>query len=228
MSAARRAVSPYARRLARERGLVLANVTGSGPGGRVVAADVMGFQPVEVANVPDRPSVPAAQAPAQTRLPEVLAATADLGALAALLATFEAAGRAVELEDVALRAAALALAATSDGPQGDLCFEASGGAVRLTGLADLSVRAIRARRETAAAGEAEGAALSLRVHRRSGIRSAFLPLIPGISLRMAVSFGEAAAECLLAFDADAVPVERAEAILAAFRDGLEAPLTLFV
>ena len=37
--------SPIARRLARERGIDLALVTGTGPGGRVVEQDVLGYQP---------------------------------------------------------------------------------------------------------------------------------------------------------------------------------------
>ena len=37
--------SPIARRLAREKGIDLASVTGSGPGGRVTEADVLGYTP---------------------------------------------------------------------------------------------------------------------------------------------------------------------------------------
>ncbi|XP_070534779.1 dihydrolipoyllysine-residue acetyltransferase component of pyruvate dehydrogenase complex-like [Ptychodera flava] len=44
--------SPFAKKLAREKGIDLAHVTGSGPGGRIVAADVENFQPLEVEAVP--------------------------------------------------------------------------------------------------------------------------------------------------------------------------------
>ena len=41
MPSSRRAISPYARRLARERGIALDALPGSGPAGRVVAADIL-------------------------------------------------------------------------------------------------------------------------------------------------------------------------------------------
>ena len=44
--------SPIARRLARERGIDLARVTGTGPGGRVVEEDVLGYQEEAPAAVP--------------------------------------------------------------------------------------------------------------------------------------------------------------------------------
>lgn len=46
--------SPIARRLARERGIDLALITGTGPGGRIVEEDVLGFQPAptEAASAP--------------------------------------------------------------------------------------------------------------------------------------------------------------------------------
>ncbi len=44
--------SPIARRLARERGIELASVTGTGPEGRIVEQDVLGYQPPEPEAVP--------------------------------------------------------------------------------------------------------------------------------------------------------------------------------
>ncbi len=58
--------SPLARRMAREGGIDLAGLSGSGPGGRIVKADVLGFYP-------------GAPAPAQTA-PATQAATAGAGA----------------------------------------------------------------------------------------------------------------------------------------------------
>ena len=55
--------SPFARRLADERGLDLAVLTGTGPGGAVVAADVRGAAPVE----PVRPESPRRRTPATMR-----------------------------------------------------------------------------------------------------------------------------------------------------------------
>jgi pyruvate dehydrogenase E2 component (dihydrolipoamide acetyltransferase) len=51
--------SPLARRLAAERGLALATITGTGPGGAVVEADVRGAQPVEPPPEPARRRTPA-------------------------------------------------------------------------------------------------------------------------------------------------------------------------
>ena len=59
--------SPIARRLARERGVDLATVTGSGPGGRIVKADVeaAGAAPAEAAAPAERQAVPAAVTPGE-------------------------------------------------------------------------------------------------------------------------------------------------------------------
>jgi pyruvate dehydrogenase E2 component (dihydrolipoamide acetyltransferase) len=62
----RRKVSPVARRLARERGVDLSSVEGSGPGGRIVKADVPSAPtsaPVPAAPAPAAPAAPAGRAP---------------------------------------------------------------------------------------------------------------------------------------------------------------------
>ena len=59
----RPAASPKARRLAAERGLDLSSITGSGPDGAIVEADLLGLTP-EAA--PARPSEPAAAGPPAT------------------------------------------------------------------------------------------------------------------------------------------------------------------
>jgi pyruvate dehydrogenase E2 component (dihydrolipoamide acetyltransferase) len=58
--------SPVARRLARQRGVDLASLAGSGPGGRIVKADVeaAGAAPVAAAAPPAAAGAPAASAPA--------------------------------------------------------------------------------------------------------------------------------------------------------------------
>jgi pyruvate dehydrogenase E2 component (dihydrolipoamide acetyltransferase) len=53
--------SPIARRLARERGIELSRITGSGPGGRIVEKDVLAYTPSEAPAAPapaDAPSGP--------------------------------------------------------------------------------------------------------------------------------------------------------------------------
>jgi len=76
MEGGRVKASPLARRLAEERGIPLAAVSGSGPGGRVVRKDVEGFQPAAastqtaaVAPLPAAaPAAPGAKGPAPVAL----------------------------------------------------------------------------------------------------------------------------------------------------------------
>ncbi|HEX4754059.1 MAG TPA: dihydrolipoamide acetyltransferase family protein [Solirubrobacterales bacterium] len=56
--------SPLARRIARDKDVDLSTVTGSGPGGRIVKADVEGAQVGAAGSAPARADVPAASAPA--------------------------------------------------------------------------------------------------------------------------------------------------------------------
>ena len=62
--------SPIARRLARERGIDLTRVTGSGPGGRIVEADILSFQ--HAATPEAQPDAPP-PAPSSEALGEMLA-----------------------------------------------------------------------------------------------------------------------------------------------------------
>lgn len=94
----RRAASPYARRLARERGLALEVLKGSGPNGRIVAADIEAY----VARPPAAAAVSGPQASA-------LGTTIRLATLLQLLAGFADADTPFTLEDVVLRAAGCAL-----------------------------------------------------------------------------------------------------------------------
>ena len=55
-SGGRLRVSPIARRLARERGIDLAFITGTGPSGRIVEKDVLEFSPAATAAVPPTPA----------------------------------------------------------------------------------------------------------------------------------------------------------------------------
>jgi len=78
------AISPYARKLAAERGIDIAALQGTGPGGRIVAADVEAAAPAEAAARPPMqqramapaapaPPRPATKAPAAEPLAQVLA-----------------------------------------------------------------------------------------------------------------------------------------------------------
>jgi pyruvate dehydrogenase E2 component (dihydrolipoamide acetyltransferase) len=57
--------SPLARRLAEQKGLDLASLKGSGPHGRIVAADIEAAQPGQAPAAPARPSAAPAPGPAQ-------------------------------------------------------------------------------------------------------------------------------------------------------------------
>ena len=61
--------SPVARRIARERNIDLAAVTGTGPGGRIVKADVESAQPGAAPAPADAPAAPAEPAPAAAAPP---------------------------------------------------------------------------------------------------------------------------------------------------------------
>ena len=60
--------SPIARRLARERGIDLALVTGTGPNGRITERDVESYQAAPAAPEPAPAPAPAAAAPADSRI----------------------------------------------------------------------------------------------------------------------------------------------------------------
>ena len=108
----RLAVSPYARRLARERALPLEALRGTGPGGRILAADVMGFVPVATpVNSSDIVAPAAAPSAAASRI-AAFATSIALGALQDLLAALENSGRVFDIDDVMLRAAGRVFAET--------------------------------------------------------------------------------------------------------------------
>ena len=65
-SGGRQFVSPLVRRLARERGLDLSAVVGSGPGGRIVRRDIEGLAATPATPAAPAAAVPAAPAPAST------------------------------------------------------------------------------------------------------------------------------------------------------------------
>ena len=77
--------SPVARRVARELGIDLAAVQGTGPGGRIVKADVESAEPGQAAPQPEAAPQPQEQEPAEAKAPErevpppVTAAMSDPG-----------------------------------------------------------------------------------------------------------------------------------------------------
>ena len=92
--------SPYARRLARESGVPLAGLTGSGPRGRIVARDVETFRAAAstALAVPAQPSEGERPVPAPARSTGALAASLPMAPMMQLILAFAAAGRQITLE----------------------------------------------------------------------------------------------------------------------------------
>lgn len=218
----RRAVSPYARRLARERGIALDGLRGSGPNGRIVAADITSFV--------SRPLAPVASAGPQA---SALGTTIQLATLTQLLAAFTEAETPFTLEDVALRAAGCALDDVPEStgiPGAPVALEGTAGQVVLADIRKGSLAPLRARRLAAiATGEDEAshpAACSLRLLTASDIRPVMMPLLPGRAMRLVLAAGPESGECLLSFDASLVGEEAATAFLVRFKAYLEIPIRL--
>ncbi|MAM13989.1 MAG: hypothetical protein CML23_26735 [Rhizobiaceae bacterium] len=221
-SAVRLKASPYARKLARERSLALDAIIGTGPFGRIVAADVL--------NTRDAPAVSAA---ASARIPSAFAAEADLSVLRRLIADVDAAGVALSIEDVVLRSAVRALAEI-ELPDAlanrGLTLETGGRQVRLAMPGDQSVGVQRwARLEALDSGRDDvdaDAVLSVQFLEAGRVSPVFMPLLPGRALRlMATGTGERLA-VLLCVDTDALSAETAIALLERFTGMLEQPLSL--
>jgi len=225
----RRPATPYARRLARERGFALTMITGTGPNGRIVAADVATFRPAPAVAVGNQSAAIAA-----------FATQVDLSAARKMLADFGT-NVTVDLDDLLIRAAALgleAIAAVEDTPRELAIGWESGQATqrRVTILKNPHlglVSTLHTRRVADTGGPEDaspplGTALSIRRIAQSAIRPVSMPLLPGFSMRLVVGAdGElATAECLLCFDASVVGEDRAAALLGHFRDGLQVPLRL--
>jgi pyruvate dehydrogenase E2 component (dihydrolipoamide acetyltransferase) len=221
---ARRPASPYARRLARERGLGLDLITGSGPGGRIVAADVEAFGASRAA----APVTGGAMASA-------FGVSVELGPLNQLLAGLAAAGNDLTLEVMLVRAVGRALEAVPVVPEASdplvVALEIpDGGAITVDDPQHGSVSALHGR---LGAPPGESAAnnpplLSVRCFRVAGIRAVAMPLRPGVPLRLVVSAttGDSVAECLFSFDAGRIAEETAAEILGRIRDDLARPLRL--
>ena len=88
-------VTPLARRLASERGIDLTRIAGSGPHGRIVAADI--------------DKAPHAGAPSQTVSQFYLVADVEIGRLQAMLSEAKSAGTELSIGDFAIKAWAAAL-----------------------------------------------------------------------------------------------------------------------
>ncbi|MBZ9987036.1 E3 binding domain-containing protein [Mesorhizobium sp. BH1-1-5] len=232
--ASRLAVSPYARRLARERGFPLEALLGTGPGGRILAADVLDFvaagAPSELLAAATAPSIAASSIAA-------FATSIALGALHELLASLESSGKVFDIDDILLRAAGSAFGEISDAAQigeAPVALELGKRQVVLATTSGMPLTSLRAMRLAAQADTRDDsqkpATLSVRLLPPGDIRPMMMPLLPGRAMRLTVSVSSAGdnVECLLTADAARVDEAASAAWLAALKSTVERPLRLFV
>ncbi|TSE13236.1 hypothetical protein C1D09_005065 [Mesorhizobium intechi] len=233
----RLAVSPYARRLAHERSLPLETLRGSGPGGRILAADVQAFVPVAAPLVsPDAVAPAAALSPTAPRI-AAFATSVALGALRDLLTALENSGHVFALDDVLLRAAGRAFADMPEAARfggASVALELAGRQAVFAMIPEMPLTSLRIMRLAALADSRDEtetpAALSLRLLPASDIRPMMMPLLAGRAMRLTVlpeTPGDHA-ECLLTIDAASVDEAAAAEWLASLRSAIEQPLRLFV
>ncbi len=226
-AAPRIAASPYARQLARKRGIPLTALRGSGPAGRIVAADVDGHRHL----VPTAPVATVHVAAIATRIELVQASS--------VLQDFAAAGMVFDLDDLVLRAVACGLGdaeATAGLAGTPIALEQVDGGRRWQLVLD-NVRAgslapLRARRLAAVTGSVDqsnlAATISIRLLSASRVRPVTMPLQPQRAMRLVLAPDPSgtAAECLLSFDPLVVDEAIAAKFLSEFQDYLEVPLRM--
>lgn len=208
--------TPYARRLARERGIPLSALAGTGPNGRVTGKDVTEFVPAVAT---------AAVATVHAPMPAALAASVSLAAIRDLLPQFDDVVPAIELVDVCLKATAAALRSAPD-----LATVIVLDSRRLAGLDRLTLGAIAAlRQESDSADEAaDGGDLVVTWIDRAGIRPVAMPMPEGAAARLviAASADSDRAECLFSYDPRRIGDSEAADFLLAFKAAMEIPLRL--
>ncbi|HWJ75516.1 MAG TPA: E3 binding domain-containing protein [Kaistia sp.] len=234
------AASPYARRLARERGLSLAGRRGSGPNGRIVAADLaaMVLPAAVAAAAPPVVSQTELAQPAAAPLREAapqraisgFAASLDLSPLRALLPTIADVAPDVTIDDLVLKAIGRALR-VADLPVETIDWRDKATAVqaiipRADGLSPSRIAALRSGTETDAA---RGASIIVSRIREDGLRPVTAALDPNVPLRLTLAVAEAdIAEALIVFDEAEITDAAAARFLGALRDCLAVPLRLLV
>ncbi|WP_095203074.1 E3 binding domain-containing protein [Mesorhizobium carmichaelinearum] len=233
----RLAVSPYARRLARERALPLEALRGSGPGGRILAADVRAFVPVAAPVVSPDAVAPAAPLSLAASRIAAFATSVALGALQDLLAALQSTGNVYAIDDVLLRAAGRALAEIPEAAKvgaASVALELAGRQTVFAMIPEMSLTSLRAMRLAALVDSRDETEtptdLSLRLLPASDVRPMMMPLLAGRAMRLTVSLNTAGdhAECLLVADTASVDEATAAAWLATLKSAIEQPLRLFV
>ncbi len=215
--------TPYARRLARERGVELSAIVGSGPRGRITGDDVLAFTP--------KPATPE-PTPRLTAATSAIATSVDLTASRDLLVQFGDRAPSIGMIDIILKSTAASLRAAPEFATDSgrtLIGLAAGGTLQvLAGVERLTLSAVAALREEAVAPPDKLASLTISWLERDGIRPVVMSLETGAAARLVVAAGPAStrAECLLSYDPQRIDDFIAADLLLAFKGAMEFPLRL--
>ena len=219
-------VTPLARRLAGEAGIDLTNVKGSGPHGRIVAADVEGAKT-------SRSAAPAL-APVQAHI--LLTADIALGASLALCAEVEA----IELADIVVKAWAIALQRVMPEPTPAIAVAIGKERSIVSGAEAKSLTAIVAARRDGAAGTSATSAISMPgVPGITSVADVLQPphttmLSIGAPHRAPVEAPDGSVKFVgmltatLACDARTIDAAHGAELLSAFKGFVERPVTMIV
>jgi len=226
-------VTPLARRLAGEGGIDLANVKGSGPRGRIVAADVEGAKKTAAS--------PAPASAALAAIPVILTADVAIGQALALCSDANATQKtALELADVVVKAWATALARVMPSEHTTGIALAYGKSrTIIADAATKSLTAISAARREGAGGNASSA---ISIPGVAGIASVADVLTPpqttllsiGAPRRAPVEAPDGSVQfasmmtVTLSCDHRAVDAALGAELLAAFKGFVEQPVTMIV
>jgi pyruvate dehydrogenase E2 component (dihydrolipoamide acetyltransferase) len=225
-------VTPLARRLAGEAGIDLANIKGSGPHGRIVAADIEGAKKTP------------APAPALAAAPIVLTADIAIGEALALCEEANAAQEtSIELAEVIVKAWAAALRRVGPSEPSDISLAVGETRSVIRDGAGKSLTTIAAtRRDPSAASDAGTAGSAISIAAVAGIttitdvlRPPFTTLLSlGSPRRAPVETSDGGVQfasvvtAALSCDPGAVDVARGAALLSAFKAFVERPVTMIV
>jgi e3 binding domain len=224
--------TPYARRLARERGIPLASLVGTGPNGRLTAKDVLSHVPTAATPEPALASAGAVVPGKYAASPAALAATVSLEAVRTLLPQFDDFDPAIELVDVCLKAAAAALRSSIHlaGAQIALSSGEPASLQVLDGIGRLTLGAIAAlRRQAGGQASPDGSPiLEISWIDRDGIRPVAMPMRSKVAARLVLAGSVASnhAECLMSYDPARIDDTAAADLLLAFKTALEVPLRM--
>jgi pyruvate dehydrogenase E2 component (dihydrolipoamide acetyltransferase) len=226
-------VTPLARRLAGEAGIDLAQIKGSGPHGRIVAADIEGAKKTTTA----APSLAALAA-----APIILTADVAIGRALALCDEANAAQKTtLELVDVVAKAWAIALQRVASSERSDIALTIGDTRSAVREAASKSLTAISAARRDAAANETSSLT-AISTSAAPGIATIVDVLRPpqttllnlGSPRRAPVEAADGSmtfvtiVTATLSCDPRALDAARGAALLSAFKGFVEQPVTMIV